>query len=268
VVRLVIGSGIALLLAAPVAAQDQYKPVVGQPGKDVVWVPTSPELLEKMLDIAKITPNDFVMDLGSGDGRNVIAAAKRGAPGLGVEYNPDMVELSTRLANDAGVGHLAKFVQGDMYEADVSRATALVLFLLPVNMNKLEPKFLAMKPGTRIVANTFSFDEWEPDVREALEDLSCSSWCTALLWIVPARAGGTWAMGSDTLVVEQDHQRVSGRLSTASGTVEITNGRLRGDEIQFIAGGLLYSGRVTGNTIEGTVTTPDGSRPWTARKNQ
>ncbi len=266
--HLLLASTVSLTLSTSLAAQEPYKPVVGQSGKDVVWVPTSPELLEKMLDLAKVTPNDFVMDLGSGDGRNVIAAAKRGARGLGVEYNPDMVELSTRLANEAGVGHLARFVQGDMYQADVSQATAFVLFLLPANMNKLEPMFLATKPGTRIVGNTFGFDEWEPDVREALEDSSCSSWCTALLWIVPARAGGAWAMAGGTLVVEQDHQRVSGKLSTASGTVEITNGRLRGDEIQFIAGGLWYSGRVNGNTIEGTVTTPDGSRPWTARKNQ
>src|SRR5262245_25094825 len=181
---------LALISTSLVAqtAQKPFEPVVGQAGKDVVWVPTSPELLEKMLDMAKITSSDFVMDLGSGDGRNVIAAAKRGARGLGVEYNPDMVELSTRLANDAGVGHLAKFVQGDMYEADVSQASAFVLFLLPVNMNKLEPKFLAAKPGTRIVANTFKFDEWEPDVREQLQDGTCSSWCEALLWIVPARA--------------------------------------------------------------------------------
>ena len=257
-----------IVLSAPAFAQDVYKPVVGQAGKDVVWVPTSPELLEKMLDLAKVTPNDFVMDLGSGDGRNVIAAAKRGASGLGVEYNPDMVELSTRLAAEAGVSQLAKFVQGDMYEAEVSRATALVLFLLPVNMNKLEPKFLAMKPGSRIVANTFSFDEWEPDARESLQDGSCSSWCDALLWIVPARVAGTWALPQGTLSLKQDHQRLSGTLSTTSGASEITNARLRGDEIQFIAGGLAYVGRVTGDTMEGTITTPEGAKPWTARKSQ
>ena len=265
--RWMLGPVVALAMSVSAAAQEPFKPVVGQPGKDVVWVPTSPELLEKMLDLAKITADDFVMDLGSGDGRNVIAAAKRGARGVGVEYNPDMVELSNRLAAEAGVGKLAQFVQGDMYEADVSKASALVLFLLPVNMNKLEPKFLAMKPGSRIVANTFKFDEWEPDASDDLVDGTCSSWCTALLWIVPARAGGTWKMGSDTLIIEQDHQRVFGRISSTSGTLEITNGRLRGEEIQFIAGGLTYSGRVNGDAIEGTVTTPNGNRPWTARKN-
>ena len=265
--RTIVASALALTLSASLSAQEPFKPVVGQAGKDVVWVPTSPELLEKMLDLVKITPSDFVMDLGSGDGRNIIAAAKRGARGLGVEYNPDMVELSTRLAKEAGVGHLAEFVQGDMYEADVSRATAFVLFLLPVNMNKLEPKFLALKPGTRIVANTFKFDEWEPDLRESLVDSTCASWCEALLWIVPARAGGTWTISDGTLVLEQDYQRLSGKLTTASGTSDVTNGRLSGEEIQFIAGGLTYSGRVNGNAIEGTVTTPSGVRPWTAHKN-
>ena len=134
---------------------------MGQEGKDVVWVPTSPELLEKMLDMAKVTPQDFVMDLGSGDGRNIIAAAKRGANGLGVEFNPDMVALSEQLAREAGVSDRAKFVQGDMYAADISKATVLALFLLPHNLEQLQDKFLALPPGTRIVMNTFTLPGWE-----------------------------------------------------------------------------------------------------------
>ena len=139
-------------------SQAPFEPKAGQPGKDVVWVPTPHEIVEKMLDMADVTPQDFVMDLGSGDGRNVIAAARRGARGLGVEYNPDLVELSRRLAREAGVANRATFVQGDMYEADVSQATVLALFLKPENLDRMQDKFLAMKPGTRIGTEHVSGD--------------------------------------------------------------------------------------------------------------
>ena len=175
-----------LAVAASAAAQQTYVPEVGQEGKDVVWVPTSPELVEKMLDLAKVTAADFVIDLGSGDGRNVIAAAKRGARALGVEFNPDMVALAQRLAAEAGVSDKATFVQGDMYEADISEATVLALFLLPKNLEQLKPKMLAMKPGSRIVLNTFAIPDWKPDVTETITG-SCSSWCTALLYHVPPK---------------------------------------------------------------------------------
>jgi SAM-dependent methyltransferase len=105
-----------------------YQPRMGQPGKDVVWIPSPPDMVEKMLDMARVTPSDFVIDLGSGDGRNVIAAARRGARAMGVEYNPDMVELAKRAAAAAAVDDRATFVQGDMFEADISKATVLVLF--------------------------------------------------------------------------------------------------------------------------------------------
>jgi ubiquinone/menaquinone biosynthesis C-methylase UbiE len=170
---------LSVLLQAP--AQQDFKPVSGQAGKDVVWVPSSPALIEKMLDLAKVTPNDFVIDLGSGDGRMVIAAAKRGARALGVEYNPKMVELSRRLAKEAGVADRATFVEGDMYEADISKATVLALFLLPENLRRLEPKFRALPPGTRIVVNTFGIPEWTPELTEELTD-DCTSWCTAMLY--------------------------------------------------------------------------------------
>ena len=155
------------VLTAGVAAQQNqtapFEPEVGQPGKDVVWVPTTPELVEKMLDMAKVTPQDFVVDLGSGDGRNVIAAAKRGATAVGFEYNPDMVELSRRRAREAGVADRAPFVEGDMFEADFSKATVLALFLLTENLDRLKDKFLKLKPGTRIVLNTFGVSGWEAD---------------------------------------------------------------------------------------------------------
>ena len=151
----------SLALAQP--AKKEYEPSVGQSGKDVVWVPTPQALVDRMLDMAKLTAKDIHYDLGSGDGRTVIAAARRGATAYGVEYNPDMVELSKRIAEKAGVAEKAQFVQGDMYEADISKATVLALFLLPENLNKLAPKFLAMKPGTRIVANHFAVSGWDPD---------------------------------------------------------------------------------------------------------
>jgi SAM-dependent methyltransferase len=194
-----IVAGAAVMLAGAVAASaqtatatatGQYEPKVGQPGKDVVWVPSPPEMVEKMLDLAGVTTRDLVIDLGSGDGRNVIAAARRGARARGVEYNPDLVELSKRLAADAGVGDKATFVQGDMYEAPFDDATVLVLFLLPENLRKLMPKFVALKPGTRIVANTFGLGDWPPDSTVRLED-GCRSWCEAMLYVVPAPVQGT-----------------------------------------------------------------------------
>ena len=183
---------ILLLLLALVAQatttkpQEPFKPTVGQQGKDSVWVPTSPELVEKMLDLAKVTKEDFLIDLGSGDGRMVIAAAKRGARALGVEFNPDMVKLSQKLAADAGVSDRATFVQGDMFEADISKATVLALFLLPDNLVRLEPKFRALRPGTRIVVNTFGIADWKPDVTEVLTE-NCNNWCTAMLYRIPPK---------------------------------------------------------------------------------
>ena len=173
---------LALSLAVQTTPQQDFKPTSGQPGKDVVWVPTSPALVEKMLDLAKVTADDFVMDLGSGDGRMVIAAAKRGARAIGVEYNPEMVKLSRRLAAEAGVAERATFIEGDMFEADISKATVLALFLLPDNLQRLEPKFRALRPGTRIVVNTFGIPDWKEEAKEEITD--CSSWCTAMLYRV------------------------------------------------------------------------------------
>ena len=170
------------------ATHAQPGPYVGQPGKDVVWVPTPPVLVEKMLDMAKVTRRDYVMDLGSGDGRNIIAAAKRGARALGIEYDRDLLELSRRNAAEAGVAGRARFVEGDMYEADISDATVLALFLLPDNLQKLRPKFERLKPGTRIVTNGFPIDGWT--AREIGKvDGDCGSWCTAYLYIVGERPG-------------------------------------------------------------------------------
>jgi SAM-dependent methyltransferase len=231
-------------------AEGTFKPIVGQEGKDVVWVPTPPVLVEKMLDMAKVTPQDFVMDLGSGDGRNIIAAAKRGARAVGVEYNANMVELATRTAQEEGVGDRAKFIQGDMYEADISQATVLALFLLPENLRRLTPKFLELKPGTRIVANHFGIDGWEADETGRTEG-ECMAWCTALLYIVPAKVAGTWKLPQGDLALEQKFQVVSGSYTSNGATVPVKNARLKGDEIAFAIGDTEYSGRVSGDAMQG-----------------
>jgi SAM-dependent methyltransferase len=265
--RAVVAAGVALFVTAAAAAQQaqgQFEPQVGQAGKDVVWVPTPPELVEKMLDMAQVTAKDFVVDLGSGDGRNVIAAAKRGARALGVEYNPDMVQLSRRAAAKEGVGDKATFVQGDMFEADFSQATALALFLLPDNMLKLREKFLALKPGTRIVGNTFGIEGWEPDEKETVGG-ECSTWCTSMLWIVPANVQGTWQLPQGELSIKQDYQMISGTL-TSRGTGTPIAGRLRGEEMRFTAGGEEYLGRVNGNAIEGTVKSAGANGSWKATR--
>jgi len=247
----------AVLVATTVFAQatatqtkptGQFEPRVGQPGKDVVWVPTPQALVDRMLDLAKVTPNDFLMDLGSGDGRTVITAAKRGATAMGVEFNPDMVALSKAAAQKAGVAGKATFVEGDLFKADISKATVITMFLLPSINMQLRPSLLNLKPGTRIVSNTFTMEDWQADQTESVTD-NCSSWCTALLWIVPAKVQGTWKTGQGNLTLTQEFQMLTGTLN---GTA-ITGGKMNGDQISFTAGGTTYNGRVNaaGNSISG-----------------
>jgi precorrin-6B methylase 2 len=255
---------LALALSIVEASAQQtttFEPTPGQAGKDVVWVPTPAELVEKMLDMAQVTPQDIVMDLGSGDGRNVIAAAKRGARAIGVEYNPDMVALSRRLAKEAGVSDKATFIEGDMFEADISKATVLALFLLPSNLDKLAPKFLALKPGTRIVNNTFNVTGWNADATEKIEG-TCTSWCTSMLNIVPAKVAGAWRVGSNDLTLTQEFQMVSGTL----GATAISEGRLNGEQLTFKVGQSQYTGRVSGDRIEGTLTTSGKQEKWSATR--
>jgi Methyltransferase domain len=253
---------VSIATLAP-AQEKQFQPEVGQAGKDVVWVPTPEVMVEKMMELGEITSRDYVIDLGSGDGRNVIAAAKRGAQALGVEYNPDMVDLSKRLAKEAGVPDKAQFVRGDMFEADISKATVLALFLLPSNLLQLRPKFADLSPGTRIVSNTFSIQDWTPEKTETLND--CTSWCTAMLYIVPAKVEGTWRLPQGELSLKQTFQTVYGTLTAAGKSVEVT-GKLRGNQISWTAGGQEYSGVVRGNQIEGATRAGSGSTNWTATR--
>ena len=238
---------------------EEYKPYSGQEGKDVVWVPTSQALVNKMLDMAKLTANDIHYDLGSGDGRTVITAAKRGAQAFGVEYNPNMVALSKRNAAKEGVGEKANFVQGDIFETDFSKATVITLFLLPELNVKLRPKILDMKPGTRVVSNSFTMGEWQADRTENVnEKAGCTAYCTAYLWIVPAKVEGKWKLPDGELTLKQTFQKVSGAL----GSSNISNGTLRGDQISFSAGGAKYTAKVNGDSMTGTV----NGKPFTATR--
>ena len=239
------------------AQQQPFEPKVGQAGKDVVWVPTSQALVDKMLDMAKVTPQDFVMDLGSGDGRTVITAAKRGATAMGIEYNPDMVELSKKNAAKENVIAKATFVKADLFETDFSKATVITMFLLPdINM-KLRPKILNLKPGTRVVSNSFTMEDWEADQTETLTG-DCTSWCTALLWIVPAKVEGTWATPKGDLKLTQTFQKLSGTLG-----LDKVEGKMNGDQMTLTAGKTVYTGKVNGTSIQGTVS---GGGSWTATK--
>ncbi|HEX5070854.1 MAG TPA: class I SAM-dependent methyltransferase [Vicinamibacterales bacterium] len=264
VVRGFITFVIACAVSIPVAAQtkEEFVPFSGQPGKDVVWVPSPEVTVAKMMEVGKVSAQDFVMDLGSGDGRNVIAAAKRGARGLGVEYNNDMVELSKRIAAKEGVADRAQFVQGDMYQADFSKANVLALFLLPSNLLVLRDKIFNLQPGTRVVLNTFTIEEWTPDEHVLLED--CESWCNVYLNIVPAKIAGTWRTSTPAgeLTLTQQYQMVSGTFKTASGQSIPVSGKLRGNDLTLTAEKQgEFTGRVNGTTIEGTQRPAGGGAP-------
>ncbi len=240
-------------------APSTFEPQVGQTGKDVVWVPTPQALVDKMLDLAEVTPDDFLIDLGSGDGRTVITAAKRGLRAQGIEYNPDMVELARRNAAAEGVTERAMFAEADLFETDFSNAQVITMFLLPQINMELRPTILDMTPGTRIVSNSFTMEDWEPDQSKRIPE--CTSWCTAHLWIVPARVAGTWQLPQGALTLAQEFQMVSRTL----GSTPLTDGRLRGEKITFTIGDAVYNGRVEGDTIRGTVTGDSGGA-FTATK--
>ena len=244
---------LVLLLAfsnlASAQAQSTFEPTVGQEGKDVVWVPTPQTLVNKMLDMAKLTPQDFHMDLGSGDGRTVITAAKRGARSMGVEYNPDMVELAKRNAAKEGVTARATFVKADLFETDFSKATVITLFLLPDINLRLRPKILDMKPGTRIVSNTFTMGDWKADETGNADNGCESSWCTALLWIVPAKVAGSYKTPQGEVTLKQQFQMLSGTLA-ADGKTYAVEGRVRGNNVTLTAGGRKLSGRMNNQVLE------------------
>jgi hypothetical protein len=254
-----------IFIIGPAAAvSQQYEPTVGQEGKDVIWVPTPQELVEAMLDLAKVTPNDYVIDLGSGDGRIVIAAAKRGAHAVGYEFNPDMVQLSKQNAEKAGVAGKATFVNADLFTADLSKATVITMYLLPQLNLKLRPTLLDLKPGTRLVSHAFDMGDWSCDKSVEKDGR------TAYLWIVPAKVEGIWVWQNSPVNAElkltQAFQNFQGSLNVNGKEIALKNGKLEGDHISFAAGDQEYAGRVSGETIEGTMKSGDREQKWSAVK--
>jgi len=243
-----------------------YQPVIGQGGKDVVWVPTPQILVDKMLEMAEITPADFLVDLGSGDGRTVITAAKRGTRSIGIEYNPDMVALSKANAIAEGVDSMTEFHVADLFEYDFTKATVVTMFLLSDINLRLRPQLLEMKPGTRIVSNTFTMGDWPPDRTETITDEPLS-WNTAYLWIVPANAEGKWRLQSGgELIIVQKFQRIAGEILNAATGSTLIEGKLNGYKISFTAGSTTYHGTLNGNKISGTATNGSTTTSWSATR--
>jgi len=251
-VRLVCA--LALLAATPARAEE------------VPYVQTPQNVVEAMLELAGVRGNDFLIDLGSGDGRIVITAARKyGASGVGIDYDNYLIKESTDNAAKAGVADRARFLKEDIFETDLSAATVVTMYLLPEFNIRLRPRLLELEPGTRIVSNSFRMEEWVPDAEETVNE-GCESWCTALLWIIPARVEGTWKLAQGTLALTQAFQMVSGTLDAGSGGVTITEGRLRGDEIVFTANGTRYTGRVDGETMVGLMSDGKTNGTWSARR--
>jgi SAM-dependent methyltransferase len=269
------GAAFAQAAADKSAERQEFQPQVGQSGKDVVWVPTPEALVERMLKMAQVTPKDYVIDLGSGDGRTVIAAVQKfGATALGIEYNPDMVALSVKAAEKAGVADKAKFIKADIFETDFSKATVITMYLLPALNLKLRPKILDMRPGTRVVSHAFNMEDWEPDQTVTVEGRD------AYLWIVPAKVQGSWALsvpagnGAEKwqIALKQNFQKLSGTATLGDKSYNLTETRLRGADVAFAfvdGNGIKrqFSGRAAGDKMEGTTAAQGGAKVnWTAAR--
>ena len=256
---------VALNVAFAQPAPTPFEPSVGQEGKDVIWVPTPQALVDKMLDMAKVTASDTVVDLGSGDGRTVITAAKLGAKARGIEYNPKMVEFSKANAAKEGMADKVSFEQGDIFVTDFSNADVVTMFLLTSINMKLRPQILNMKPGTRVASNTFDMGDWKAD-EEAVVTEGCTSYCKAYFWIVPAKVDGSWTMDKGALTLKQSFQTFTGTIKNGNVVTPVTNGKLKGTEISFTAAGAEYTGKVDGNMIEGVSKSGPTENKWQAKR--
>jgi hypothetical protein len=256
---------------AQAKAQKEFVPRVGQAGKDVIWVPTPDAVVKRMLELGKLGPRDFLVDLGSGDGRTVIAAAKNyGARALGVEFNPNMVELSRKSAAAAGVSKQAEFRRADIFATDFTKATVVTMYLLPELNLRLRPRMLDMRPGTRVVSHSFNMAEWEPDQADDVDGHG------VYLWIVPAKIGGNWTLqqsnGTTEVTWTQNFQKIQGTGKLASGSFELRDAKLSGDQVSFAIVNpdgtrFQFSGRVTGDTMAGSVASKGRSDDrWTASR--
>ena len=261
------------LFAALAAAQ--FTPQVGQAGKDVIWVPTPDDVVERMLIMAQVTPNDFVWDLGAGDGKIAIMAAKKfGARAIGIEYNADMVKHANENAQKAGVAGTgqgkATIRHGDIFATDFTQATVVTLYLLPALNMKLRPQLLSMRPGTRIVSHSFSMEDWEADEVSTLDGRR------AYFWIVPANVMGGWNLEAggqrQEMTLEQTFQKVSGTLALGPIHAGLRDVKLRGTSISFAYVDQNkvrrdFTGRVNGARMEGTFRDEKGAEgKWTATK--
>ena len=242
------------------ASQDE--PTFGQDGKDVEWVPSPSVLVETMLTLAEVDADDQVIDLGSGDGRTVLAAAERGATAVGVEYDSGFVQVSRQQAEERGLSGRATFVEADLFDVDLTSATVVTMFLLPDLNLKLRPSLLSLTPGTRIVSNTWDMGDWIADETVQLDP--CPGFCTALLWIVPAQIEGDWTDSETAFTLRQEFQEISGTVTRNGQELAILDGRLSGRLLEFRTERSRYQGQVSGNTIRGTVITDDQTYNWIA----
>ena len=259
---------LAGVLAAAVVSVDakdrrecdrDYKPQVGQAGKDVVWVPTPDEVVQRMLRMAKFTPQDTVYDLGAGDGKIAIAAGKLGATAVGIEYNPDMAKLAQCYVQAENVAGKTRIIQGDVFKEDFSKATVVTMYLLPELNLKLRPTILEMKPGTRVTSHQFTMGDWEADETAEVD------YRTAYLWIVPAKVQGTWTLreqgpGNAQYIVNlsQQYQKIKGDVAAGSAKQPLVGATVRGEEIRFAFNDdkgvtRTLTGTVRGNELTGTL---------------
>jgi hypothetical protein len=259
-----VSLAVCLLQACTVLQPETYVPQRGQMGKDVMWLPTSDDLVFKMLDAAKVGPQDELVDLGAGDGKIPIAAARQfGARAWGIEYNKDLAALAQRNAQRAGVAERVRIVHGDIFKEDFSKATVVTMYLLEELNAQLRPNILAMKPGTRVLSNTFSMGDWEPDQVIRVTN------GTGYFWTVPANVAGLWILsgldekGNATLKLDQNFQRLGGTLTLQGKTQNLLGARMHGAELHFSfinADGLLKAVKVlvNGQVLSGEVTGPYG----------
>jgi SAM-dependent methyltransferase len=274
--RTALALACALVLVPGFAQQknDEYRPQVGQSGKDVIWVPTPDEVVDRMLTMAQVKPGDTVYDLGAGDGKIAIAAAKKfGARSYGIEYNPDMAKYAQTNAQKAGVAGKASIVNGDIFATDFSKATVITMYLLPSLNIKLRPTILQMRPGTRVVSHSFTMDDWTPD------ETSSISGRQAYFWIVPANVNGRWGVelsggSSDKvdIVIDQRFQKIEGWAQFGQIQAGLRDAALRGPDIHFAyvdQAGVRreLTGRVDGGRMEGSFRGDNGSEGrWTAAR--
>jgi hypothetical protein len=265
---------LAGVLAAAVVSVDakdrrdcdrDYKPQVGQAGKDVVWVPTPDEIVQRMLRMAKVTPQDTVYDLGAGDGKIAIAAGKMGATAVGIEYNPDLAKLAQCYVQSENLAGKARIIQGDVFKEDFSKATVVTMYLLPELNLKLRPIILDMKPGTRVTSHQFTMGDWEADETAEVD------YRTAYLWIVPAKVQGTWTLREQgpgnaqyTVNLTQKFQKITGDVATGSAKQPLVGATVRGEEIRFAFNDdkgvtRTLTGTVRGNELTGMLKSAGGT---------